>query len=177
LVGDRADDALAQYLEVWRRSEGAERLDRICHLNIQTYLLDDLLPKVDRMSMAHGLEVRAPLLDREVVELGLRLPVACRIRGLSLKRVLKASVQDLLPPEILRRRKRGFGVPLDRWFRSDLRSFAEGMLCSRASRVRAHLDGGAVDDLVAGHMSGRVRAGNALWTLITLEAFLRREGW
>ena len=177
LVGERADEALGPYLEAWARSEGAGSLDRLSRLNIDTYLLDDLLPKVDRMSMAHGLEVRAPLLDRELVEFGLRLPPALRARGLSLKRVLKAAVSDLLPPEILGRRKRGFGVPLDRWFRTDLRSYTEGMLCAAGARARHHLRPGGVDSLVAAHMSGRLDAGNALWTLLTLEVFLRREDW
>ncbi len=178
LVGeDRADDALGPYLEAWARSDGARPLDRLSRLNIDTYLLDDLLPKVDRMSMAHGLEVRAPLLDPEVVEFGLRLPPALRARGMSLKRVLKASVADLLPPTILSRRKRGFGVPLDRWFRTDLRAYAESLLCSESSRLRHHLRPEGVDGLVARHMGGRVDAGNALWTLLTLEVFLRREDW
>jgi asparagine synthase (glutamine-hydrolysing) len=169
LVGKRADDALEPYLEVWRRSEGASPLDRLCRLNIDTYLLDDLLPKVDRMSMAHGLEVRAPLLDREVMELGMSLPARTKVRGLSLKRVLKLAVADLLPPEILHRRKR--------WFRTDLRKYAEAMLCSPGSRVRNFLHRDGLDALVDGHMSGRDDAGNSLWTLLTLEVFLRREDW
>ena len=177
LVGDAADDALGPYLAAWGRSEGADPPDRLLQLNLETYLLDDLLPKVDRMSMAHGLEVRAPLLDRELVEFALRLPPPVRARGLSLKRVLKAAVADLLPQEILGRRKRGFGVPLDRWFRTELRSYAEGMLCSPGSRVRGHLRPAGVDGLVAAHGDGRVDAGQALWTLLTLEVFLRREGW
>jgi len=177
LVGESADAALGSYLEAWGRSEGAAPLDRLCRLNLDTYLVDDLLPKVDRMSMAHGLEVRAPLLDREVVELGMRLPPALRVRGLALKRVLKAAVADLLPAEILERRKRGFGVPLDRWFRTELRGYAEAMLCSDGARVRSHLRPEGVDALVARHMDGTVDSGNALWTLLTLEVFLRREGW
>lgn len=177
LVGDRADEALGPYLRAWALSEGAGPLDRLSHLNLGTYLVDDLLPKVDRMSMAHGLEVRAPLLDRELVEFGLSLPPDLRARGLSLKRVLKESVTDLLPPEILSRRKRGFGVPLDRWFRTDLRAYAEGMLCSGSSRIRHHLRAEGVHELVARHMDGRTDAGNALWTLLTLEVFLRREDW
>ena len=75
------------------------------------------------MSMAHGLEVRSPFLDPQLIGYANRLPPRLKARGLSLKRVLKKAVADLLPPEILGRGKRGFGVPLDRWFREDLRSY------------------------------------------------------
>ncbi len=98
-------------------TRGAKTLDRLLALNAETYLVDDLLVKMDRTSMAHSLEVRSPFLDTALVEFAARLPPSLKARGLSLKRVLKRSVADLLPPEILNRRKRGFGVPLDRWFR------------------------------------------------------------
>jgi len=68
-------------------------------------------------------------------------------------------------------------VPLDRWFRAGLRSYAEGMLCAPSSRVRAHLRGEGVDRIVAEHMGGRANHGGALWTLLTLETFFRREDW
>jgi asparagine synthase (glutamine-hydrolysing) len=83
----------------------------------------------------------------------------------------------VLPPEILSRGKRGFGVPLDRWFRTDLRSYAEGMLTSRGARVPEHLEAAAVERLVSEHMTGARNNGHPLWTLLTLEVFLRREGW
>jgi asparagine synthase (glutamine-hydrolysing) len=85
-------------------------------------------------------------------------------------------VSDLLPREITERRKRGFGVPLDRWFRTDLRSYIDSMLGSDA-RVRAHLQGDALDALLEEHRGGRSHHGQTLWALLTLEVFLRREGW
>ena len=169
--------ALDGYRDIWHRSTGAHPLDRLLDLNLQTYLLDDLLPKVDRMSMAHALEVRAPFLDRELSELAFRLAPSSRVRGLSLKRVLRAAVGDLLPHEILHRSKRGFGVPLDRWFRQDLKTYVKGMLCARDTRVREHLAGSAIDELVAEHQAGAGDHGHAIWSLLTLEIFLRREGW
>jgi len=165
------------YERIWAASAGASRLDRILLLNLQTYLLDDLLPKVDRMSMAHGLEVRSPLLDDALMDFALRLPPRFKVRGLSLKRVLKEAMHDLLPADILHRRKRGFGVPLDRWLRTDLRTYTEGMLSSRATQVGELVDGDAVRSLVAEHMSGRANSGHGIWTLLTLEVFLRQEGW
>lgn len=171
-----SDAAHEQYRADWEETSGARVLDRLLHLNIGTYLVDDLLPKVDRMAMAHGLEVRSPLLDTELAEFVARLPPGHKVRGLSLKRVLKAAVSDLLPPSVVHRRKRGFGVPLDRWFRTDLRSYVEAQLLSPRARVASHCDGDAVRDLVAQHQAG-TNLGHALWTLLTLEVFLRREGW
>ena len=165
------------YERIWSATGGAPLLDRLLLLNLQTYLLDDLLPKVDRMSMAHGLEVRSPLLDDALVDLAFRLPPSYKVRGWSLKRVLKEAVRDLLPHDLLHRRKRGFGVPLDRWFRTDLRPYAEGMLTAPDARVRELLDGRAVRALVADHMAGRASSGHGIWTLLTLEVFLRQAGW
>jgi asparagine synthase (glutamine-hydrolysing) len=178
LLGDDADGwALADYRAAWDRTTGAPMLDRMLHVNLRTYLLDDLLPKVDRMSMAHGLEVRSPFLDTRLIEHAMRVPGQHKLRGLSLKRVLKAAVADLLPPELLKRRKRGFGVPLDRWFRSDLQTYVSSMLGAPDARVRRHMNGPAVDRLLAEHASGARNRGHQLWTLLTLEVFLRREGW
>ena len=176
-AADAVDAGTQSFLEIWRQSTGAHPLDRILDLNIRTYLLDDLLPKVDRMSMAHALEVRAPFLDRELAELAFRLSPGARMRGLSLKRVLKSAVSDLLPPEILARPKRGFGVPLDRWFRDDLAAYVQTMLGGSSSRVREYLSARAIDGMVAEHRRGAVAHGDAIWSLLTLEIFLRREGW
>ena len=127
--------------------------------------------------MAHGLEVRSPFLDADLADLALRLPARSRVWGFSLKRILKDAVRDLLPRQILHRRKRGFGVPLDRWFRTDLASYVEGTLCSSQSRIAQHLDAVGVADLVAEHQAGAASHGHALWTLLTLEVFLRNNDW
>ena len=100
-----------------------------------------------------------------------------KARGMTLKRVLKAAVKDLLPEEIITRPKRGFGVPLDRWFREDLKAYVDGTLGAEDARVKEHLAPAAVDRILAEHHSGARNHGHALWTLLTLEVFLRREGW
>ena len=176
LLPTRDDWGREDYARLWRETEGAATLDRLLALNIRTYLLDDLLVKVDRMSMAHGLEVRCPFLDADLLELAVRLAPGLKVRGLSLKRVLKRAMDGVLPQEILSRRKHGFGVPLDRWFREDLDSYTTGILGAGAS-VRAHLNGAEVDQLLAEHQSGAGNHGHSLWTLLTLELFLRRHGW
>ena len=178
LLDRRRDDwALEDYRSIWNASVGARPLDRLLDLNLRTYLLDDLLVKTDRMSMAHGLEVRCPFLDTELLSFAALLPPALKLRGMALKRVLKAAVADLLPREILHRSKRGFGVPLDRWFREDLRAYMAATLGAPDARVRGHLDSGALDDLISEHQARRRNHGHALWTLLTLEVFLRRQGW
>lgn len=176
LLPDASDEGLQDYERAWARSAGAHTLDRLLDLNLRTYLVDDLLPKVDRMGMAHALEVRAPFLDHHLVETALRLPPETKIHRLTLKRVLKEAVADLLPADILHRRKRGFGVPLDRWFRTDLKAFVDGMLGQPSARVRQHLVPDELDRLLQDHQHGASH-GHAIWALLTLEIFLRREGW
>jgi asparagine synthase (glutamine-hydrolysing) len=168
--------AVEDYRNVWATSAGAPFLDRLLDLNLRTYLLDDLLPKVDRMSMAHGLEVRTPFLDRDLVPFALALPAAMKLRGWSRKRVLKHAMRDLLTPEILNRPKRGFGVPLDRWFRTDLRPFVEARLIGPHARLHAHMRHEPLVRLWEEHLQG---AGNglSLWTLLTLEVFLEAQDW
>ncbi len=174
---DRPDDwARQEYVELWQQTAGAQTLDRLLALNIDTYLLDDLLVKMDRTSMAHGLEVRSPFLDTELIEFASRLAPSLKVRGLSLKRVLKRALADLLPEEILSRRKRGFGVPLDRWFREDLEHYMQSML-GPAAHIRGHVNGDTVDELLYEHGTGAAEHGGALWTLLTLELFLRRHDW
>ena len=177
LNGRQADWGLEDYRSLWEESEGADTLDRLLDLNLRTYLPEDLLVKADRMSMAHGLEVRSPLLDTELLAYTARLRPSLKLRGMSLKRVLKAAVADLLPRQVAGRGKRGFGVPLDRWFREDLRTYLASTLGVRSARVRDHLRPDALDRMLAEHRSGQQDHGQALWTLITLEVFLRREGW
>jgi len=177
LIGDADNWGLESVRRLWAASEGSDLLDRLLDLNLRTYLVDDLLPKVDRMGMAHGLEVRSPFLDHELVEFALRLPRAMRVRGLSRKVALKGAVNDLLPPDMLRRRKRGFGIPVDRWFRSDLRAYVQATLGGPDARVRGHVAPDALDAMLGEHQAGVANHGASLWTLLTLEVFLRREGW
>jgi asparagine synthase (glutamine-hydrolysing) len=169
--------AVDDYERVWGQTAGRPPLDRLLDLNLRTYLVDDLLVKADRMSMAHGLEVRSPLLDLDLLTLAGSLPPAMKLRGWDRKRVLKAAAADLLPPQITGRRKRGFAVPLDRWFREDLAGYVAGTLGSPGSRVRAHLVPGVVDRILTEHARRERNHGQALWLLLTLEVFLRREGW
>jgi len=154
----------------------ATLLSRLLYLNARTYLLDDLLPKMDRMTMAHGLEGRSPLLDRDLLELAAQLPDGLKRRGGRGKLALKKAVEPLLPPGILDRPKHGFGLPIGEWFRGDLRPMVGDTLLSGA-RLARRLRPGALERLVADHDAGRVDRGHQLWTLLTLELWLRRHGF
>jgi asparagine synthase (glutamine-hydrolysing) len=134
-------------------------------LDVETYLPGDLLPKSDIASMAHSLELRSPLLDHHVVELGLSLPDHLK-RG---KLALRRAFADDLPPLLATRGKAGFGVPLGRWFREDLRGLATDVL----SADRGWFDRDAVERMVAEHAAGRADHGHRLWTLVMLELWQR----
>jgi asparagine synthase (glutamine-hydrolysing) len=146
------------------------------YLNFRTYLLDDLLPKMDRMTMAHALEARSPLLDRALVEYVASLPDEFRRRGARAKIILKSAVADLLPQATLRRRKHGFGVPLGDWFRGDLHAMVEDTLLDRP-RLGRWLRIDHVRRIYEDHCSRRVDRGHQLWTLLTLELWLRKHGF
>lgn len=169
--------ALEDFERRWRATSGRELLHRLVDLNLQTYLIDDLLVKADRMSMAHALEVRSPFLDPDLLSYVRSLPPEFKLRGFVRKRVLKAALAELLPAEIIHRRKRGFGVPLNRWFREDLGSYVSGTLGTKDARVRNYLVSSVIDRVLHEHASGTRDHGHALWLLLTLEIFLRREGW
>jgi asparagine synthase (glutamine-hydrolysing) len=170
------ETVLASYraaLDVWPR---ASLLSRLLYLNVRTYLLDDLLPKMDRMSMAHGLEARSPLLDRALMEEAARLPDQLKRRGARGKIVLKRAVADLLPPGILERRKHGFGLPIGEWFRGELRGMARDTLLARP-RLGAFLRADSLERLLREHDGGTIDRGHQLWTLLTHELWLRRHGF
>ncbi len=177
LDGDvRSDAVLSSYREALAVPRDATLLSRLLYLNTRTYLLDDLLPKMDRMTMAHGLEGRSPLLDRPLMEFVATLPDGLKRRGARGKIVLKEAVADLLPPSILERPKHGFGVPLGDWFRGELRPLVDDLLLDRP-RLGRRLRPDAVRALVDEHVSGRGDRGHQIWTLLTLELWLRKYGF
>jgi asparagine synthase (glutamine-hydrolysing) len=165
---------LSSYRQALSRCPDAAPLSRLLYLNARTYLLDDLLPKMDRMTMAHGLEARSPLLDRPLMEYVAALPDRYKRRGSRGKVVLKAAVADLLPAAIVERPKHGFGVPLGDWFRGGLRPMLEDTLLDRP-RLAGRLKQEAIRSLVDAHLAGRVDRGHQLWTLLTLELWLRKQ--
>jgi len=146
---------------------GLQRLD------IDTYLPGDLLPKSDIASMAHSLELRSPLLDHRVVELGLALPDHLKRRGREGKIALRRAFAHDLPPSVSSRGKSGFGVPLAAWFRGELRPLARELLLGEPARSRGWFRTAAVERLLDDHAAGRADNGHRLWTLVMLELWQR----
>jgi len=156
-----------------RQADGLPLLERLLCLNFLTYLPDDLHIKMDRMSMAHGLETRSPMLDTALVEFVAGLPPNFKIRFNQMKYILRLAFRDLVPPEILRRRKHGFGVPLNRWFRKDLRIMLEDLVLPPTARFRRYLNPDPVRRMVEQHLTGIADHGSRLWLLLNFELWLR----
>ena len=169
-----AMDRLAHFRPHLDRIGGYSTLARLLYLNTKTYLPDDLLVKTDRCSMANSLEVRSPFLDHALMEYVALLPDRFKLRRGTTKYVLKRAFRDLVPPEIAARGKRGFGVPLGAWFRGELAEYLGDMLESGA-RCHQWLDGSYVARLLAEHRRGQRDHGQRLWTILTLEAWLRQS--
>ena len=162
--------ALAPYLA---RCRAGSPLTQLLYLNLKTYLLDDLLVKMDRCSMAHGLEARSPFLDRALLEYAFSLPDSMKVRWGQTKWILRRAFADLVPPAILRRGKMGFGVPLRAWFTTDLRDYLQDILLAPDARLRRFVDQGYVRELCDAYLAGRADHSHRLWTLLTFEVWLR----
>lgn len=141
-------------------------------LDLSMYLPDDLLAKVDIASMANSLEVRSPFLDRALVEFALRLPTSLLIRGTRRKWILRRAFADTLPRENLTRRKQGFGVPVGRWLRGELRPMLDDIVLSDRALGRGFLRPEVVRRLGSEHLAG-VDHTHRLWSLLMLELWHR----
>jgi asparagine synthase (glutamine-hydrolysing) len=162
-----------------RRSEGTclegmegDWLSALQAFDFKTYLPLDILTKVDRMSMAHGLEARVPLLDHRLVEFAATIPAAFKLRDGTTKHIFKRAMRGLLPDAIIDRRKRGFAVPLGRWFRGRLGGFVRDLLLSERSRRRGIFNEDYIERLLKRHERGRALDLH-LWTLISFELWCR----
>lgn len=154
---------------------GSDRLSRVQWADQVTYLPGDLLVKADRMTMAHGLELRSPLLDQEVVELAAAVPSRFMVRGTTGKHLLRSTFSDLVPSEILDRRKQGFNVPIAEWLRTDLRALATDVLADPNATVHAFLRPEYTGGLLDEHLAGEDHS-SKLWALLFLELWFRAHG-
>jgi asparagine synthase (glutamine-hydrolysing) len=168
-AGDATAEAFAAHLGA---SRAADTVGRLQNLDVETYLPDDILAKVDVASMTHALEARAPLVDHHVVELGAALPGRLKLRGRKGKHILKRAFADLVPAEIVHRKKKGFALPTGPWLRGRLHGFARETLLSDAARARGLFRPEAVADLLDRHRAGEDH-GERLWNLIVLETWHR----
>lgn len=153
----------------WEPEAVASPLARAFHVYTRQFMLDDILVKVDRCSMLHSLEVRAPFLGLEMAELTARLPLRYKLHGFKRKYLLKKAFAGLLPPEILYRNKRGFQIPVAQWLRGQLRPLLEDMLSPGRLATDGIFEARAVRALMDEHFSGRADLRKPLWTLLVFQ--------
>ena len=149
-------------------------MDQIFYTDINTYLPDDLLVKVDIATMAVALEGRSPFLDHEFMELTAKIPSKLKLKGFNQKKyILKKSLEGLIPNEVLYRPKMGFGIPLDIWFRGELKEYAYNTLLSEKAIKRGLLKKDVVKKILDTHTQTPVSFAYLIWNLLTLELWFQ----
>ncbi len=169
--GSDASRNLARWIE---NANGNGMLDTTLLTDQMTYLPDDLLVKVDIASMANSLEARSPFLDHKVMEFAASLPESLKMNRLRPKYLLKKAAARLVPSEVIYRRKMGFGVPVGKWFRHEMKDFVRDVLLSESFRKRGIIRPEAVQTIVDQHIKGDVDHAFPIWTLLMLELWYRR---
>jgi asparagine synthase (glutamine-hydrolysing) len=147
-------------------------LDRLLYTDLKTYLVE-LLMKQDQMSMAASIESRVPFLDHRLVEFAAALPARMKLRGFKTKWILREAVREILPPEILTRKKMGFPVPFGVWMTGAWGNVARDVLLDSRSRQRGIIDPTSIERLLAAHAAGVADGTDALWSLLNLELWYR----
>jgi len=155
----------------WDQCDSFSELDRLCHQDMRFYLSDDILVKTDRMSMAHSLEVRAPYLDHELVEWVASLKPSVKLRGLSTKYLLKKAAIGILPEQIIHRPKKGFGIPVAKWIKTDLKEMFLDTFSENKIRQGGLFNWPFIRRLLEDHLRHRKDNRKLLWTLFVFEAW------
>jgi len=173
LLRDRGDCDFDPLGSALRSAQSDDDLNRMLAVDAETQLPDDLLLLTDKMSMAVSLECRVPLLDHELVELAARIPEDVKIRGGRLKNVMKHALADVLPADILERKKRGFGTPMGAWLKGDLAPLVRDVLSEDAVASRGLFRPAAITRLIADHEANRLDGTDRLLALVNLEIWAR----
>jgi asparagine synthase (glutamine-hydrolysing) len=166
-------DSVDLLLAAQLRASAPSVVEAAVEADVGLYLPDDLLVKMDIASMAHSLEVRSPFLDHRVMEFAAALPLHLKLRRLTQKYLLKRVMKDRLPATILRRTKMGFGVPIDHWFREELREMAYDVLLGERGRQRGYFRPEVVRRYLDEHVAGQAHHQLRLWALLVLELWHR----
>ncbi|MGQ0735708.1 MAG: asparagine synthase (glutamine-hydrolyzing) [Acidobacteriota bacterium] len=162
-------DAYAPVRETLRRFAQDDLVNRQLYADLSLYLADDILVKVDRMSMATSLETRAPFLDADVMELALSMPGHLKIRNGERKWILKQAMRGVLPERILSRKKEGFSIPMKNWLRRELQPLMRSLLAKERVDARGLFDGTEVTRLIDAHVAGRENHAHTLFPLMVFE--------
>lgn len=176
LTGRRSSfDPLDSYRERFAETEGHELLTRLQDVDFGLYLVDDLLTKTDRASMASSLEARVPFMDTVVANFAFSLPVKHKVRGLSKKRLLRQAVEPLLPHDVVHGRKRGFSIPAAAWLRGELEPFARETLSAETIGRQGLLQPDVVTRVLDDHVAGRADRSRQVWGLLALTLWYERH--
>lgn len=170
-IGDH--DPFRLFERLFRKVEGLDPLTRLLYVDFKSWLANDILTKVDRMSMATSLEVRAPLLDHKVIEFAAQVPSDLKFRGRTSKYFLKRYLEGKVPRSVIHRQKMGFSIPLAEWLRGELRPIAEDLLFSQRAQARGYFVPERVRSLWESHQRKLRDHSSRLWGLMMLELWHR----
>ncbi|MCU0289283.1 MAG: asparagine synthase C-terminal domain-containing protein, partial [Acidobacteria bacterium] len=151
-----------------------EGINRDLYLDLKTYMVDDILVKVDRMSMAASLEVRVPLLDTKIVEFAFSLPPELKVRGTVTKWFFKKAMAGILPDEIINRRKEGFSIPIKNWLRTELKDLMMEYLSQKRLNETGLFNSSYIRQMISEHINGECDHSHRLWALINFNLWRER---
>ncbi|GLR70927.1 asparagine synthase (glutamine-hydrolyzing) [Agaribacter marinus] len=180
LANEHISDALGHYhpseitTKFYDEANGPDHLSKILYTDIKTYLCGGILVKVDRMSMANSLEVRAPILDKEIMEFAAKVPSKFKFNNGEKKYLLKEAFKDYLPDDILYRKKMGFSVPLAKWFREEIKLIAEKFLIKNAKGLPTIFNMARVNDYWQQHQTNKADHSAILWSMLMFEMWWQR---
>jgi asparagine synthase (glutamine-hydrolysing) len=166
-------DRFAPIRRVLERCDSTRQLDREVFVDTRFTMPDSVLMKVDKMSMAHSLEVRVPLLDHHVVELAATIPPKLKFPGFRTRAIYRRALRGVLPPKILTRGKQGYSLPLKQWFRNELKDYTIRLL-NGSEGIRAYFDRDGVNWMMGEHLARRANHNHTLWALVNFALWHRR---
>jgi asparagine synthase (glutamine-hydrolysing) len=170
--GDQGADWL---LGVFQQARQRDQLAQQQYVDIKTYLADNILAKVDRMSMAASIEARVPLLDHRLVEFVLNLPPQLKLHRGQTKVILRQTMRDRLPPAVLDKPKQGFSIPIKNWLRGPLREMMGDLLSPDTVRRRGYFQANTINNWMSEHLNGKANHSHRLWALMVFEAWMQNE--
>jgi asparagine synthase (glutamine-hydrolysing) len=174
--GRREENAEFHVQRYMAEAAGRDPVDRALHVDMKSYLVDNCLVKVDRMSMACSLEVRVPLLDMEVVELAFRMPSAFKLKDGQTKPLLKQVTARHVPRESVYRTKQGFSIPIKHWLNDAFRPLTQEMLAPERLRADGLFQADVVQQLLAEHAANRANHSHIIWAMLVFQDWRSRWG-
>jgi asparagine synthase (glutamine-hydrolysing) len=173
-MGTFVNDVFDDIDRYWEKVKTEPKWNKLIYVYLRTYLMDQVLVKVDRASMAASLEVRAPFLDYEFVDFVNSIPYTQKLHGLTTKYLLKELMKDKLPTKIVHRKKQGFGVPLGSWFAGELQSFVRETLAPEKIRAHGLFDSDMAQTLIEEHIHKKADHRKKLWSLVVFQMWYEK---